>query len=252
MIDHETAESALDGVSPPSAKPASAAASRPGRRSGSGDPGASSTALELGENDPTSTSETLEARPIGEYLRRQRSLRGISIEELSSLTRIPLRSLERLEGGEFDGETDGFVRGFVRTVALALGLDAEDTVSRMLKEPAAGAWERHQPGRRAKQWLAAITLFVMAVLCLLLLQAGWRVLVGSGSDDPDRQVIVWRDPVRSLAEATGAEVDPAGEIDPSRGTRLETLGVEMRRPGLPGPGSDSVVGRLPVVADADR
>ncbi len=252
MIDHETAQNALDGVSPSGARPPSAAAPGPGRRSASGESGTESSPPVRADGDRSSTDETFESRPIGEYLRRQRTLRGISVEELSSLTRIPLRSLERLERGEFDGETDGFVRGFVRTVALALGLDAEDTISRMLKEPAVGAWERHQPGRRTKQWFAAISLLVMAALGLLLLQAGWRVLVGSGSDDPDRQVIVWRDPVRSLAEATGAEVDPAGEIDPSRGTRLETLGFEAPRADLRSPALDSEVGRVPAVADADR
>jgi len=61
-----------------------------------------------------------QGQPISEYLRRQRILRGMSREELSELTRIPIRSLERLEDGQFDGGSDGFVRGFVRTVAEAL------------------------------------------------------------------------------------------------------------------------------------
>ena len=252
MIDHETAESALDGVRAPGATPPTHSGRSPGRRAGAREPGVGSSPPEAGDSEASSTDSSFEARPIGEYLRRQRTLRGISIEELCTLTRIPLRSLERLENGEFDGETDGFVRGFVRTVALALGLDAEDTISRMLKEPAAGAWERHQPGRRAKQWFALSALFVMAVLGLLLLQAGWRVVVGSGSDDPDRKVIVWRDPVRSLAEATGAEVDPAGEIDPAQGTRLELLGLESPRVDLRRPRLDSALDALPVVADAER
>ncbi|HPG28255.1 MAG TPA: helix-turn-helix domain-containing protein, partial [Myxococcota bacterium] len=79
-----------------------------------------------GEASALDPAQTFEDRPIGEYLRRQRLLRGMSTEELAALTRIPLRSLERLESGHFDGETDGFVRGFVRTVATALGLDADD------------------------------------------------------------------------------------------------------------------------------
>ncbi len=167
--------------------------------------------------------ETFELSPIGEYLRRQRILRGVSIEELSRVTRIPLRSLVRLENGEFDGETDGFVRGFVRTVATAIGLDANDTIARMLTEPAVGVWERHQSGRRLKQALAGVSLVVVGIVAFLVLQAGWRLLVGSSSEDPGREIVVWRDPIRSLAEATGVEVDPAGEIDPARGTRIETI-----------------------------
>ena len=107
------------------------------------------------------------------------------------------------------------MRGFVRTVALAIGLDADDTISRMLKEPSAGGWEQHQSGRRAKQGFVAVVLVVVGVIAFLALQAGWRLLVGSSGDEPGREVVIWRDPVRSLAEATGAVVDPAGEIDPA-------------------------------------
>ncbi|MCH8971918.1 MAG: hypothetical protein IH918_07545 [Acidobacteria bacterium] len=39
----------------------------------------------------------LERQSIGAYLRGQRRLRGIGIEELAELTRIPTRSLERLD-----------------------------------------------------------------------------------------------------------------------------------------------------------
>ena len=175
------------------------------------------------EASPTSTDpepsgselrETFETRPIGEYLRRQRVLRGMSTEELASITRIPLRSLERLEGGQFDGETDGFVRGFVRTVANALGLDADDAISRMLHEPQPSAWERHSSGRGVKQGLVGVVLLGVLVVAFFVLRAGWNVLLGEASTPGSREVVLWHDPVRALAEATGVQLDPAGEIDP--------------------------------------
>ena len=60
---------------------------------------------------------------VGHYLASQRKLRGISLEELATRTRIPGRNLERLESGALDGESDGFSRGLVRIVAEELGLD---------------------------------------------------------------------------------------------------------------------------------
>lgn len=158
--------------------------------------------------------ETLESSPIGEYLRRQRVLRGMSAEELASITRIPLRSLERLEGGQFDGEIDGFVRGFVRTVAIALGLDADDTISRMLPEPTSSTWEKHSTRRGVKQGMVAVVLLLMLIVTFFVLRAGWNVLLGEASTPGSREVVLWHDPVRALAEATGARLDPAGEIDP--------------------------------------
>ena len=171
---------------------------------------------------------TFEDAPIGEYLRRQRVLRDVSLEELAAMTRIPLRSLQRLERGEFNGETDGFVRGFVRTVAIALGLDVDDAVARMLKEPVASSWERHSQGRRAKQLAALSVLGAILVVLGIVVHAGWQMLVGESASDPGRAVVVWRDPVRALAEAAGAEVDPAREIDPARGSRVESPAAERR------------------------
>lgn len=225
MIEQEASRSTRGGDTPPRVEP------RPPTRRADGD------APQFEPEGSAESRGTFESSPIGAYLMRQRRLRGVSIEELSTLTRIPLRSLQRLESGEFDGETDGFVRGFVRTVAIALGLDADDTIARMLQEPVVGGWERHQPSRRTKQWFAALVLLASAVLFVLFLQAGWRVLVGAGAAEVGREVIVWRDPVRSLAEATGAEVDPAGEIDPGRGTRDEVL------PNLPNGAALSTVSR---------
>ena len=77
----------------------------------------------------------VEHRSVGRYLAQQRRLRGISLDELELLTKIPRRSLERLEAGAFEGTPDGFARGFVRSVAVALGLDPHEAVMRLLREP---------------------------------------------------------------------------------------------------------------------
>ncbi len=84
---------------------------------------------------------------IGSYLASQRRLRGLSLEELESVTRIPRRSLERLESGAFDCQQDAFVRGFVRTVCGAIGLDECDTMARMLS----GGEEAGRPGARVRR-----------------------------------------------------------------------------------------------------
>ena len=68
---------------------------------------------------------------IGRYLASQRRLRDISLDQLAALTKLPRRSLERLESGAFDREPDGFARGFVRTVAIALGLDPDDAARKI-------------------------------------------------------------------------------------------------------------------------
>jgi cytoskeletal protein RodZ len=69
--------------------------------------------------------------PIGTYLRRERELRGIALDEVADQTRIPLRQLERLEDGrlaELPG--DVFIKGYLRAYARAVGLKADEVVAR--------------------------------------------------------------------------------------------------------------------------
>lgn len=130
---------------------------------------------------------------IGAYLSRQRRLRGIELSELSAQTRIPVRSLKRLEEGAFDTTADGFARGFVRTVAQALGLDSNEAVARMLAEP--------EISDRAKRFgkTAGRTVAVAIVAVVVLVLAGFatHVIFDSIGGRPGT-VVLRRDPVRSL------------------------------------------------------
>jgi cytoskeletal protein RodZ len=144
------------------------------------------------------------SRSIGAWLRQARERRGIELAELEAITRIPRRSLERLEAGEFDARPDGFARGFVRTVASSLGLDPDDAVARMLDEPAPQALAAQAGPRR--RLLAALA----AALAAVLLGAGvvWfagRLALGEDAgEQPER--VYRRDAVRALADETrGAE-----------------------------------------------
>src|ERR1700748_2276270 len=63
---------------------------------------------------------------FGEHLKREREMRGVSLDEICAATRISTRFLEALEGEEWEQLPGGvFNRGFVRSVARYLGLDEE-------------------------------------------------------------------------------------------------------------------------------
>ena len=145
------------------------------------------------------------APSIGEYLRGQRLLRGISLDELAAVTRIPRRSIERLEAGDFDAQPDGFARGFVRAVATALGLDPDDAVSRMLVEPKA----EPQPEYTGPP-LGRLVLVLAGAALLVLVAAVWLALA-SRSDEPAEPIApppIRRDAVRSLADEVAPEATP--------------------------------------------
>lgn len=140
-------------------------------------------------------AEAEESFALGSWLARQRELRGISREELSALTRLPMRSLERLEAGAFDGQQDGFVRGFVRTVAVAIGLDPDDAVARLLAEPTLHPRQRGLDPRR----VAVAAVGLLGALALVAAFVEWVQTPAEPRVSAEHAPIVRTDPVRALA-----------------------------------------------------
>ncbi len=72
---------------------------------------------------------------IGQYLRKERELREISLKEIAHQTKISpfhLRALETDNFSVFPGEA--FIRGFLQNYATCIGLDANDIVNRYLDQ----------------------------------------------------------------------------------------------------------------------
>ena len=67
---------------------------------------------------------------FGDKLKRERELRGVTLEEISKATKIGTRALKALEDEHFDQLPGGiFNKGFVRAYAKFLGLDEEQMVA---------------------------------------------------------------------------------------------------------------------------
>ena len=63
------------------------------------------------------------------FLRDGREARGLTLEDIARVTRIPARSLESLERGELDKlPADVFARGFVRAYAQCARLDEDEAM----------------------------------------------------------------------------------------------------------------------------
>ncbi|MCH2172336.1 helix-turn-helix domain-containing protein [Myxococcota bacterium] len=166
--------------------------------------------------------EPPEGTSVGGYLARQRRLRRISLDELAHRTKIPRRSLERLEAGAFDAEPDGFARGFVRSVALELGLDPEDAVMRLLAEPITEGRQRGGSGRYAGLASGRVSWLVVSALLVAGLLVGALTLLAPGTGDvtarkSEPDVLLRRDVVRDLAARAGRQALPEGPQSNSPG-----------------------------------
>lgn len=67
---------------------------------------------------------------FGENLRREREMRGVTLEEISETTKISTRLLKALETDQFSEMPGGiFTRNFIRAYAQYLGLDEEHVLA---------------------------------------------------------------------------------------------------------------------------
>ena len=113
---------------------------------------------------------------FGEHLKREREMRGVSLEEISAATRISVRFLEALENEHWAQLPGGiFNRGFIRSVARFLGMDEDGLVAEYALEtrerPEIAVWTK-EPVRKRKNWFAIIG---MVVLLAAVIAAGWYV-----------------------------------------------------------------------------
>jgi cytoskeleton protein RodZ len=68
---------------------------------------------------------------LGQELRRERELRGISLQEIADSTRISLRFLQAIEEDRVDCLPGGFfVRAILRSYAMSIGIDEHQVLNR--------------------------------------------------------------------------------------------------------------------------
>ena len=110
---------------------------------------------------------------FGENLKREREMRGVSLDEISAATRIATRFLQAIENEQWDQLPGGvFNRGFVRAVAHYLGLDEESIVAEYVlavdDRPSVPVWTGRPPAVAPDQpWLAWILAAVVVVALIV-------------------------------------------------------------------------------------
>jgi cytoskeletal protein RodZ len=114
--------------------------------------------------------------PFGEHLKREREMRGVSLEEVSAATRINTRFLEAIENEKWEELPGGaFNRGFIRAIARFLGLDEDGLVAEYSLETKGALDVRpttEHSGDIPRNWQPAIVGAIVVILVVLL---GWFV-----------------------------------------------------------------------------
>ena len=192
---------------------------------------------------------------FGDNLKREREMRGVSLDEISAATRIATRFLQAIENEEWNQLPGGvFNRGFVRAVAHYLGLDEENTVAEYAlavdDRPSVPVWTGRPPAVVPdRPWLA----WIFTVVAIVALAAGgWFAT---------RRILAWRaarraaqsappplagTPPDATTDATrGATKDAIQELPPSNTPAVVSTDVATgsvpaaRAPGVPSTAADT-------------
>ena len=166
----------------------------------------------------------MEKTNFGEHLRREREMRGVSLEEISTATRIAVRFLEAMENEQWDRLPGGvFNRGFIRSVARFLGLDEDGLVGEYAllthDKPEKAVWATPTRAERsATSRGPALSAWKCALLALLVIVIAGGAWFWRGYGATLRS---WKHPVPAPARAQ-SPAPPAAVVTHDAATKTES------------------------------
>ncbi len=106
---------------------------------------------------------------LGSYLKRERELKGLSLEDLSSLTRVNSSLLQKIEEDHFEELAHGTVtRGYLKSYGQSLGLKTQDILFRY-EQWAKNAKPRENPFKKWERMRQSNPLLVILLLIALVI-----------------------------------------------------------------------------------
>jgi cytoskeletal protein RodZ len=135
-------------------------------------------------SDGEDIDDDFEAR-VGERLAHARERRGLTLAEVAESTRIPLRHLKAIEGGDYASlPAPTYSAGFVKVYAKTLGLDPQSLSHAFRAETGHAMAPRHEPAPYEPADPARTPPRGLAILVVLIcLVAGIGYLYWRGTHD---------------------------------------------------------------------
>ena len=107
-------------------------------------------------------------KTIGEILRIARKDHGVSLQQLSGMTKIDIRHIEALEANDFKNLPSAtFTKGFVRNLAISLGKDPSEWVAILRRDYQTTSPANVSPIRRSRRFSIGSLLQSRTILLVL-------------------------------------------------------------------------------------
>jgi cytoskeleton protein RodZ len=198
---------------------------------------------QCGPTPPAVSASNACARSLAARFRRERERQGLTLQNISSSTKVSPRFLTAIEKADFDELPGGILaKGFIRAYARCIGIDEEEAIADYLEasglqpEPTpgneesrgAGTQSRNGPENQVARAIFAVVLLIVSIGVFTLVHYKREV---RGQTDPAPHASV--PPLPRAAEETETQ-PPQGDTDPSteREDPYQTPGASLGE--LPG------------------
>jgi cytoskeletal protein RodZ len=184
---------------------------------------------------------------VGSYLKHERELRGIALDEIARDTKISARFLSALEENRFEdlpGEV--FIKGFIRAYGQAIGLNADELLAAYLEtsgtQPESGALPSsatpavdEAPDSPDNPLLKA-GLGIGAALIVIIFGVYWVTTGNDSTPDPARETqsaapLEVDNSLPGMAQETESTVPGKAGGPQSQGEPLESVPADANEPG---------------------
>jgi cytoskeleton protein RodZ len=186
---------------------------------------------------------------FGSYLKHERELRGVPLEEISGATKIHIRFLKALEENSFDelpGEV--FIQGYIRSYAKIIGSDVEEllNVYKECVELKTNGESVSAPTFSFGVQLKTFLTFGLLILMVAVIFFGARLRIIKGDDPEENKVPLIQEQAETILSNSFISSDVSEnqileKITQKKQTYPQLGSVESGPPHMSGSLSDQIV-----------
>ena len=185
------------------------------------------------------------AEDFGSYLKSERELRGVTLDELHSKTMIPVRFLLALENNQFDElPEEVFIKGYIRSIAKVIGAQEYEVLSTYMDiKKTAPSIDTNNPSTldQKHSTLDPKFIFVLSLIILFLSGIAWgiNILIHKFNKDSTESI-----PTLSKQKQSKSKEEPVNNLSAGNG-KIDDTSPALKTSEL-SPTTSAISSKVPI------